>query len=326
MITENGHGTGGIPSSKDNRDYKYSNNIGGASIPFDWQKGFDIESIVGKLPVKDQEASFSCGGQAWASLSYALNHSSKEEKSAKYIYCQTHVGTGGSSGRDNSNICKNQGVSTEVLCPSHPATESFMTTNDRTPQAIANAKTNKENWYASVNHNIEDVAQAIRDNGGVVLGVYGKNNGTWLSKFPQPPIGTYQDLWAHWLYAGKAVTINGKKYIGFLNSWGTDVGENGWQYIGEEYFNAQWGMFEIWTMTYDSQVVPPVNMPTLKLGSKGDAVKTLQTLLKAQNSPVGVIDGIFGVMTQRAVINFQLSHSLVGDGIVGNKTWQALNK
>jgi hypothetical protein len=317
MITETGHSTGAVISPKDERDYKYGI-LGSASIPFDWEKGFDIEDKVGKIPVKDQAQSSSCGGQAWANYSYALDETDREEKSAKYIYCQTHVGVGGSTGRDNCNICKNQGVSKETLCPSYPATEQFLTTDDRTPQAIADAKTNKEKYYARIDLNIEEVAKAIRDNNGCVLGISGQNNGTWLSKFPLPPVNN--NVWNHWVYCGKAKIINGKKYIGFINSWGTNIGENGWQFVSEDYFNSPFGFFEGWIMTYDPQIIPPVSMPTLRKGSRGEAVKTLQKLLGGL-----VIDGIFGNNTEKAVKKYQKIQGLNNDGIVGKLTWGRLN-
>lgn len=317
-MSEENFGKGAIQSKKDSRDYQYSN-LGSSAIPFDWNIGFDIEEKVGKLPVKDQAQSSSCGGQAWASYSYVLDETNREEKSAKYIYCQTHVGSGGSTGRDNCEVCRKQGVSKEILCPSYPATEQFMTTDDRTPEAIADAKTNKEKYYGNVNIDIEEVARAIRDCNGVILGICGQNNGTWLSKFPLSP---KQRTWAHWVYAGKAKIIDGKKYIGFLNSWGKYVGEDGWQYVGEEYFNNPLGFFEIWTMTYDSQIKPNINMPVLKFGSKGDSVKTLQKLLNAGL----VIDGKFGQKTKIAVMEFQRAHGLTQDGIVGVMTWEVLLK
>lgn len=59
-------------------------------------------------------------------------------------------------------------------------------------------------------------------------------------------------------------------------------------------------------------------MQTLKRGSKGDDVKTLQKALGI------VADGCFGAKTEAAVIAFQKAHGLVADGIVGNKTWAAL--
>lgn len=59
-------------------------------------------------------------------------------------------------------------------------------------------------------------------------------------------------------------------------------------------------------------------MNTLKLGSRGEDVKTLQKKLNLQ------VDGIFGKLTDEAVREFQKEHNLAVDGIVGSKTWTAL--
>ena len=57
------------------------------------------------------------------------------------------------------------------------------------------------------------------------------------------------------------------------------------------------------------------------MGSKGDDVKYLQTKLALFGYHVGGADGIFGVNTCNAVIDFQSDHGLVADGIVGSNTW-----
>ena len=59
-------------------------------------------------------------------------------------------------------------------------------------------------------------------------------------------------------------------------------------------------------------------MTTIKKGSRGADVKTLQTKLGI------TADGIFGNATETAVKAFQTAHGLVADGIVGAKTWAAL--
>jgi peptidoglycan hydrolase-like protein with peptidoglycan-binding domain len=64
--------------------------------------------------------------------------------------------------------------------------------------------------------------------------------------------------------------------------------------------------------------------PILRLGSRGDAVKELQTLLAKAGVYSGAVDGIFGQTTRTAVINFQRSKNLRSDGIVGSRTWKAL--
>ena len=63
---------------------------------------------------------------------------------------------------------------------------------------------------------------------------------------------------------------------------------------------------------------------TVRMGSKGDDVRYLQTRLASYGYHVGGIDGIFGVNTCNAVIEFQSDHGLVADGIVGAKTWNKI--
>ena len=59
-------------------------------------------------------------------------------------------------------------------------------------------------------------------------------------------------------------------------------------------------------------------MTTLKLGSKGSEVKTLQSKLNL------VEDGIFGPITEETVKEFQKKNGLIADGIVGTETWSKL--
>jgi len=64
-------------------------------------------------------------------------------------------------------------------------------------------------------------------------------------------------------------------------------------------------------------------METLKIGSEGSAVITLQTLLQKKGYAVG-IDGDFGPKTEDAVEAFQRDNFMDDDGIVGKMTWDAL--
>ena len=66
---------------------------------------------------------------------------------------------------------------------------------------------------------------------------------------------------------------------------------------------------------------------TLKLGSKGPDVTRLQNLLNQKSipSPNLVPDGDFGNKTDKAVRAFQKAKGLTPDGIVGPKTWGALD-
>lgn len=63
---------------------------------------------------------------------------------------------------------------------------------------------------------------------------------------------------------------------------------------------------------------------TLKQGSTGSTVKTMQKKLKNWGYYKGAVDGIFGSGTKAAVIYFQKKNGLTADGIVGKKTLAAL--
>lgn len=65
-------------------------------------------------------------------------------------------------------------------------------------------------------------------------------------------------------------------------------------------------------------------METIKKGSKGSAVNTLQTKLNSIGNYGLVVDGDFGAKTENAVKDFQKKNGLTVDGIVGGKTWSKL--
>lgn len=62
----------------------------------------------------------------------------------------------------------------------------------------------------------------------------------------------------------------------------------------------------------------------LRRGSVNEAVGSLQTLLRGAGYPLA-IDDHFGPATELAVVAFQQREGLAPDGIVGKRTWAALN-
>ncbi|WP_169315935.1 peptidoglycan-binding protein [Desulfosporosinus youngiae] len=67
-------------------------------------------------------------------------------------------------------------------------------------------------------------------------------------------------------------------------------------------------------------------MRILRIGSTGEDVIQLQSTLSILNYNPGITDGIFGVKTASAVIQFQKDYGLVHDGIVGPITWGYLQR
>lgn len=310
ILAEEKFGTGGHRDTIDKRDLKFQD-VASFTLPFDWSVGYDVETVIAerigipnwKMPTKDQK------------------------RSAKYIYAQTFVSPGGGSrGRDNCEIITKQGCARELLTPSYngglPPNEAFMTIlSDISQDARNDALGARGLTYLNVNPEIDLFAQAIRDNHGLVMGISGQNNGTWNTTFPKPP-ASLSGAWGHWLYAGKAKMINGKKYIGVKNSWG-NVGEDGWQWIGEDYFNVANAVWYGWTIAFPTQVLPPTTgfkfTRNLMIGMKGPDVKELQKYLNRDpdtrvantgaGSP-GQETENFGFLTQAAVIRLQMKHDI----------------
>lgn len=64
--------------------------------------------------------------------------------------------------------------------------------------------------------------------------------------------------------------------------------------------------------------------PTVRLGSKGNAVRRAQRALRRTADLGVVVDGAFGPATDAAVRRFQEGAGLAVDGVVGPLTWEAL--
>jgi len=85
-------------------------------------------------------------------------------------------------------------------------------------------------------------------------------------------------------------------------------------------------------LTADGRVGPktwPKLVVTVKKGSKGDAVRAVQEVIKFHDQSGGEsggvqIDGIFGPKTDAFIRGFQEALEITVDGIVGPVTWRAL--
>jgi len=105
---------------------------------------------------------------------------------------------------------------------------------------------------------------------------------------------------------------------------------------------ATWRKFyDVYWSIHDTTPPPPLPPPPpppppqeypgtpLRVGSRGDAVRLMQTYLTAISKvfptvPALTADGIFGTLTQNSVMAFQWLFGLAPDGIIGEQTWNRI--
>ena len=93
-----------------------------------------------------------------------------------------------------------------------------------------------------------------------------------------------------------------------------------WSFVDPAWRTPTW-------VHFDARRGPPAcdaGYPVQRLGSRGGYVCAMQDGLISLGFSTGGLDGVFGSMTNDAVVAFQRSRGLVPDGIVGCLTWTAL--
>jgi hypothetical protein len=100
--------------------------------------------------------------------------------------------------------------------------------------------------------------------------------------------------------------------------------------VGVQYFPQRKSKWQYWAIPKGiTDKVPepyPDYRPILRKGDKGEYVTLAQTelLQKGYNLGKWGVDGSYGAATEAAVKSFQRDNGLVPDGIIGQKTWNAL--
>ena len=86
----------------------------------------------------------------------------------------------------------------------------------------------------------------------------------------------------------------------------------------------QYATPELFKSTWPATFTATQQRPAVKQGAKGQDVKDLQAALNKHGASLAV-DGSFGPLTDKAVREFQRKKALSVDGIVGPKTWAAID-
>lgn len=291
--------------------------VGASEVPFDWATGIDIANrIHGTITIKNQYTADSCGGEAGsyfiAAVTSFLEGTPYVDQSAKSVYAPIYYPGGGTTvGSLEKQVCTG-GSLDESLVPSYrqSGTTDEVWMEDRSWMTPANLKLamQKAGWTAlSVKRDIESIAEAIRDYGGVIWEITAQNNGTWLTSHPNPPINN-QGLWNHFMFIGKAFLENGAKTLGGYQSWGATVGDGGKQYFKENYINSGY-IDDVFTF-YKTPTEPSLPEPVETSITYKDTSTAVLSLQKALNMPTNLQTSYFGILTLGYVMLYQYRNGL----------------
>jgi hypothetical protein len=320
---------------KDERDYKLREIM--SSVPsFDWNKGYDIEEELGeRIIIKNQGRSSSCVGMGWsyyAGVLEALENKKYKDFSARWIYSQIYLSSGGAYVRDGGQILTNQGIVPSALFPDKQTEEEMRRRDDVTLDLYSVAKVYLKTSYLDISdfYNIDTFASIVQQYKGFVGGVYDGFDVSWRTAFPKPSGDANM---GHCLYFGKAKMINGKKYLGVCNSWGEEIGDRGWQWLGEEWFTAKRILYPKIIIDLPDEIERPKEKPRhyftkdLRYGMQDKEVEWLQRCLAFEGLFVyPTFTDYFGGYTLRAVRAFQVKWGIPEMGVVEAQTRAKLNE
>ncbi len=310
-----------------------------------WQEK-KLSDFANLFPIRNQDGSSSCVAQTLA-LILGIENKREEgrfiEFSAKDIYTRrSNIDSGGMIGVEALEIGRKYGATLETFIPSQNQNESQMNIIERKISDFQLSQIFKSGGY--VQHQVFDI-EAI----ATVMEQYRKNGiarpfMTWYL-FPraewdsQPDLTESQtDIVHHSVTAVDYCTINGVKGLVTQDSWGLDwTTDRGLRFITEDYLKKRMTfcayILDLSNAWRDVPNIPEVPKPhviltqTLKMGSRGDEVKQLQSVLRYEElfPQITPMEGIFGAITDKGVRAFQEKHLLANDGIVGRNTRDFIN-
>jgi len=290
-----------IQDKEDNRDFKYTDLLGGEN-EVDWEKGFNVYEDLGLNQISyDQGPSMSCVGQATA-MHFRCWHkklvNEDQDFSRRFIYSQISAGLGaGASLRDGVRLVSTLGDCKESSLPSYeknkPPSEEFMFSKAGiTSEVLGEALPFDRFTYRVIpgyTTNINVFAHAIQNNNGAVGGFTGTNGGWCRPVIEAPKVG--EKKWGHAVFLSGFGVYEGKKCLFTPNSWGGryTIKEGRWkgfQAIPEDYFLAGEQtavglipgayVFNAWVLVPDEKLTPNQKLMDFLKKNEGRLVQDVE--------------------------------------------------
>lgn len=302
---------------------------------YDWTEKKTYRSF----PIRNQDGSSSCVAQTLAlmlGVENLLEEGRFVELSAADIYTRrSNKPGGGMIGVNAFEIAKKFGATLEVLMPSQNIGESEINKAERKLSDEQISQVFKTGGYVQLPFDIDKIASVIAT-GKAVMVWFQFPRSEW-NKEPKVSSST-DDIVHHSVTAVDFTLKNGKKYLVIQDSWGLDkTTDKGLRLISEEYIKKRMTFAGYVTALpnnwRDNPSVPDIAKPsvyltqTLKIGSRGDEVRQLQSVLKYEEMfpQTATQEGTFGPVTDRGVRLFQKKYNLSVDGIIGPSSRRLIN-
>lgn len=314
MLEQFRYKRGALVSPPDDRDY---------SLHVPMAAVLPERHIPSPLPSIGKQAHSNC--TAWAA-SYAYETSQKKVYSKGYLYGEREPSEYQGQGRYLRDLLKAALQYGNVLYPVFPneyeVTSAQWYVRNQQDALRKAAAPYRIKAYAKL-ANANEVKQAIMSGMGVIFSAacsHLKTSANGILPMKSPNYGHHCMAIIGW-----DDNYNGGSYAYCPQSWGTGFGLNGFCYV---LWTDVFRDYDVWAMTFADDEKPDPAKPyirrTLRNGMEGEDVKELQSLLVKNGYDI-VPDGVFGSKTEDAVRKYQGSRNLTADGIVGPKTWAALD-
>lgn len=292
---------------------------------------------LSKLEVFDQKQNGSCVGQSLAAIAtyyWLKEYGTIDYKSARHIYARAKAIDGipdqqGTYPRVAASLFREEGIAPQSLISNDNTLPHYRYVDiNVTPEVEKKSKEARVQGYAFSNLDtislMTDLVQFDVLSASLAVGDW--NHVTGQAK---PPAFVTGSTPRHQIVLTGYEKSGGKVKVFFRNSWGKSWGKNGngWFWLNE-YLSIPNGMDSVIAYTdipirliEEAKSKPYQFTRTLRLGSRGKEVMELQKRLNIKPA-----DGIFGPITEDAVMEWQEKHNLTVDGIIGKQSRAVLNK
>lgn len=280
--------------------------LAGANIP-NWKEKTEFK----KYPMKNQDGSLSCVGQATAKM-LGILQKEYTNLSPKFIYTRRANYPNGGMWLPNAlNIAVKEGSCLEETLPSDFKPESFM--NDKTqetPECAIEAKKYKGKAFFEIkNISMNALAEVLEQGYPLLLG-FRFDYDEWTEIPTVNP--NSKNSCGHGVTGTDYGILLGKKVISIDDSWGPYTGKGGQRFITEEFLKAKC-FFAGYIMPVTKQEEETEfhykweKYMVFNGINNRDDVKAMQTALRILGLfPLEArIDGLYGPITRKAVSDFQ---------------------